>query len=82
MPQPGNIDELPDLPRLLSVLSYEQQLVIVLNYGHGLSNTEISQVLGIAPGTVKSQIHRAKDKIRQRFNIVPSSGMSIAGSAR
>jgi len=82
MPQPGNIDELADLPRLLSVLSYEQQLVIVLNYGHGLSNTEISQVLGIAPGTVKSQIHRAKDKIRQRFNIVPSSGMSVAGSAR
>ena len=82
MPQPGNIDELADLPRLLSVLSYEEQLVIVLNYGHGLSNAEISQVLGIAPGTVKSQIHRAKDKIRQRFNIVPSTGTSVAGSAR
>ncbi len=81
MPQPGNIDELPDLPRLLSVLSYEEQLVIVLNYGHGLSNNEISQVLDIAPGTVKSQIHRAKDKIRRRFNIAPSTGMPATGPA-
>ena len=81
MSQPGNFDELPDLPRLLSVLSYEEQLVIVLNYGHGLSNTEISQVLNLAPGTVKSQIHRAKDKIRQRFNIACSDGMPAAASA-
>jgi len=82
MSQPGAIDELPDLPRLLSVLSYQEQLVIVLNYGHGLSNSEIAQVLDIAPGTVKSQIHRAKDKIRQRFSITPDADIPAAGAAR
>ncbi len=80
MLQPGNIDELADLPRLLSVLSYEEQLVMVLNYGHGLSNTEISEVLNIPPGTVKSQIHRAKDKIRRRFNIASGASVPAAGS--
>ena len=69
MPTTPFIDELPDLPKLLAVLSKEEQTVMVLNYAHGLSNSEISEVLGIPAGTIKSQIHRAKDKIRHRFRI-------------
>jgi RNA polymerase sigma-70 factor (ECF subfamily) len=62
-------DELPDLPKLLAVLTKEEQTLMVLNYAHGLSNREIGEVLGIPVGTIKSQIHRAKDKIRHRFRI-------------
>ncbi len=69
MPSTSLIDELPDLPKLLAILSGEEQTVMVLNYAHGLSNTEIGEVLGIPTGTVKSQIHRAKEKIRQQFQI-------------
>ena len=65
----GAGDEVPDLPKLLGILSQEEQVLMVLSYAHGLSNNEISEVLGVPPGTVKSQIHRAKDKIRKRFRI-------------
>ncbi|MCZ6710654.1 MAG: RNA polymerase sigma factor [Gammaproteobacteria bacterium] len=69
LPMTGTADELPDLPKLLAVLTDEEQTLMVLNYAHGLSNSEISDVLGIPTGTIKSRIHRAKDKIRQRFEI-------------
>ncbi len=69
MPTTPIVDELPDLPKLLAVLTKEEQTLMVLNYAHGLSNREISEVLGIPVGTIKSQIHRAKDKIRHRFRI-------------
>ena len=58
-----------DLERLLGAVSDDEQVVLGLNYAHGLSNAEIGEVLGIAEGTVKSQIHRAKDKIRKRFRL-------------
>jgi RNA polymerase sigma factor (sigma-70 family) len=62
-------DELPDLPRLLAILPETDQMVLVLSYGQGLSVSEISEVLDVPAGTIKSQIHRAKEKIRQHFNI-------------
>ena len=65
----SGLDETPDLPKLLGILSSEEQLIMVLNYGHGLSNTEISGLLDVPVGTVKAKIHRAKEKIRHRFKI-------------
>ena len=62
-------DDLPDLNRLLAAVEPEEQLVLVLNYGHGLSHREISDMLGVPAGTIKSQIHRAKEKIRQHFKL-------------
>jgi len=61
--------ELADLDRLLAVVSHEEQIVLVLNYAHGLSNSEIATVLDRREGTIKSQIHRAKQKIREHFNL-------------
>ncbi|MDH3641332.1 MAG: sigma-70 family RNA polymerase sigma factor [Gammaproteobacteria bacterium] len=69
MATPGPHDELPDLPKLLAVLPEAEQLVLVLSYGQGLSVTEISDVLDVPSGTIKSQIHRAKEKIRAHFKI-------------
>ncbi|WP_245850917.1 RNA polymerase sigma factor [Paenibacillus herberti] len=45
-----------DLP-----LKYRE--VLILDYHYGLSNQEIAQLSGIAEGTVKSRIHRAKKKL-------------------
>jgi RNA polymerase sigma-70 factor, ECF subfamily len=62
-------DEAPDLDRLLAVVSAEEQQVLILSYAAGLSATEIGEMLGLSAGTVKSQIHRAKLKIREHFAI-------------
>jgi RNA polymerase sigma-70 factor (ECF subfamily) len=64
-----NADEVPDLQRLLAVLPEADQIVLLLSYGHGLSIAEIAEVLDAPDGTIKSQIHRAKDKIRRHFSI-------------
>jgi RNA polymerase sigma-70 factor, ECF subfamily len=62
-------DEAPDLPRLLAVVSEEEQRVLVLAYAEGLSLPEIGEILDLPIGTVKSQIHRAKQKIRRHFQM-------------
>jgi RNA polymerase sigma-70 factor (ECF subfamily) len=58
-----------ELERLLAVVSEDERIVLTLSYAAGLSATDIGAMLGLAPGTVKSQIHRAKDKIRRAFDI-------------
>ncbi len=61
--------ELPDLNRLLSVLSDEERSVLVLSYGYGLTHVEIGQVTGLPLGTVKSHIHRGKARIQSHFSL-------------
>ena len=56
-----------DLARMLAVLSAEERAAMVLCYAHGCSHTEASEVTGMPLGTIKSHIHRAKDRIRERF---------------
>jgi RNA polymerase sigma-70 factor (ECF subfamily) len=58
-----------DLDRLLAVVSPEERELLTLSYAGGLSASEIGAMLNTAPGTVKSQIHRAKQKIRRAFDI-------------
>lgn len=60
-----------DLERLLAVVSNEEQVLLVLHYAHGLSASEIAKVVDSPDGTVKSQIHRAKQKIREHFELSP-----------
>lgn len=59
---------LADLDRLLGVLSREDQTIMVLSYAYELSNTEVGEVLGMPPGTIKARIHRAKARIRRQFD--------------
>lgn len=64
----GNEDTL-DLDRLLGILSEQEQAIMVFSYACGLSHREISEATNLPAGTVKSVIHRAKEKIRTRFEI-------------
>ena len=66
-------DVLPDLRRLLAAVNEEEGRLLVLSYGQGLTMNEIAEVTGQNPGTIKAQIHRAKEKIRARFSIEVSA---------
>lgn len=56
-----------DLHRMMAVLSEEERVAMVLCYALGLSHGEASEITGLPVGTIKSHIHRGKEKIRQRF---------------
>ncbi len=44
-------------------LPEKQQLPILLRYSHNLSTPEIAQILQLAPGTVRSRLHYAHQKL-------------------
>ncbi len=46
-------------------LPREQQLLLDLRYGEGLSYEELARVTGIREGTVKSKLSRAKDRLQE-----------------
>lgn len=61
--------ETSDLEKFLAVLAEEEQAVLLLSYACGLSHREIGETTGMPVGTIKSIIHRSKQKIRDRFGI-------------
>jgi RNA polymerase sigma factor (sigma-70 family) len=52
---------------VLASLSPEQRAVLVLRHLDGLGEDEMADVLGVAPGTVKSRLHRARETFRTRW---------------
>lgn len=62
-------EQLPDLDRFLSMLNEEERGILVLSYGCGLSHREISEAMSLPIGTVKTIIHRGKERIRKHFEI-------------
>ncbi|MEJ2400473.1 MAG: sigma-70 family RNA polymerase sigma factor [Xanthomonadales bacterium] len=55
------------LERALAELGPEQRQIIVLRDYSDLSYAEIAAVLGLAPGTVMSRLHRARLALRERL---------------
>ncbi len=53
-----------DLWQALGKLPRKQRAVVVLRYYEDLSEAETADVLGIAPGTVESQLSKAISKLR------------------
>jgi RNA polymerase sigma factor (sigma-70 family) len=62
-------EEVSDLDKLLAVLSEDERAIMIMSYACGLSHREIGDATGQPIGTIKSVIHRAKEKIRTRFDI-------------
>jgi len=56
----------------LKELSEEHRLVMEMTFQQGLSYEEISQILGIKPGTVKSRMFYAKQQLKE---VLTSRGM-------
>ena len=49
-------------------LPEDQRLVVALRYFAGLSEDEVGETLGIAPGTVKSRTSRALERLREAYD--------------
>src|SRR3954465_12612601 len=58
-----------DLTEALKVLSPEQRAAILLCCQNGLSHEEAAHVLGCPLGTVKTNVLRGKEKLRQRLSL-------------
>jgi len=56
-----------DVRRVLERLPPEQRAILVLRDVHGLDEVEAARVLGIARGTVKSRLHRARAVFRRNW---------------
>jgi RNA polymerase sigma-70 factor (ECF subfamily) len=57
-----------DLERALAALPDAHRVVIVLHDVEGYTHEEIAARLGVAPGTSKSQLFRARRALRARLN--------------
>ena len=67
-PEPPFDDEVAERDavwRLILGLPARQRAVLVLRYYEGLSESEIAEVLEVAPGTVKAQAHAAVATLRR-----------------
>lgn len=58
----------PAVFRAVSGLPYDQRAVVVLRLMEDWSEREVATALGIAPGTVKSRLSRALDRLREELS--------------
>ena len=58
-----------DVDTLLATLNEQERAIMIFSYACGLSHREISEATELPAGTVKSIIHRAKERIRTQFEI-------------
>ncbi len=63
LPTPGP-EERQELEELFA-LPPEDRVAIHLHYYEGYSTDEIAQILGCRPGTVRSRLSRARDRLRK-----------------
>ena len=64
-----DVHEASDVEKLLAVLTEEERAILIMSYACGLSHREIGEATGQPVGTIKSVIHRGKEKIRNSFDI-------------
>jgi RNA polymerase sigma-70 factor (ECF subfamily) len=57
-----------DVRAVLEALAPQQRAVLVLRHLDGLTEDEMAAALDVAPGTVKSRLHRARTAFRTRWS--------------
>ncbi len=67
LPTPGP-EERQELEELFA-LPPEDRVAIHLHYYEGYSTDEIAQILGCRPGTVRSRLSRARDRLRKLLEL-------------
>ena len=65
----GDSGALQDLEKAMDGLPSGARHVFVLHAVYGYSHEETSDMLGIASGTSKAQLHRARRLLAQQLNI-------------
>jgi len=68
----GVIDRL-DLERALAALPPGARMVFVLHDVEGFEHREIAEMLGVSDGTSKSQLHRARMRLRSMLSVQPAT---------
>ena len=56
-----------DLERAIATLPARARAILILHDVHGHKQSEIAELLGIAVGTVKAQLHRARNLVKQEL---------------
>lgn len=64
---PDHTTDRLDLRRAVDCLPEDQRTALDLVFFHELSIAEAARVLGVAEGTVKSRLHRARGTLRERL---------------
>ena len=62
-------EEVTDLDKLLAILEEDERAIMIMSYACGLSHREIGAATDMPVGTIKSVIHRSKEKIRSGFEL-------------
>lgn len=66
LPAPAHpLGQYDELHAAMQTLPSDQRETLELVFFHGLSLDEAARVLGVAEGTVKSRLHRAKTRLRE-----------------
>ncbi|MGV9566054.1 SigE family RNA polymerase sigma factor [Streptomyces sp. NPDC003480] len=67
---------------VLKVLAPKQRSVVVLRHVEQMTTQETAAVLGMAPGTVKSTLHRALARLRQELERRDLDSVSVSATGR
>jgi len=65
----GDASEVMDVERVLATLPPGSREVVVLQAVYGYSHEEVADMLGIAVGTCKAQLHRGRRLLRERLGL-------------
>ena len=70
-------DAVMDVERALATLPDGTRHVVVLQVVYGYSHEEVAEMLGIAVGTCKAQLHRGRRLLRERLGMNPGISESL-----
>jgi len=64
----NDIDTIIDIQKALTVLNENEKTSVLLHYEKGFSHSDIAKMMNMPLGTVKTNILRAKEKLRKYYN--------------